>query len=69
MRENDIGYMESNKTDKVARIIALIIVLAIGGLVSLIWIAVEIYTADTVDNNEKIIKKGKKLKDIFKRKK
>lgn len=43
--------------------------LAIGGLVSLIWIAVEIYTADTVDNNEKIVKKGKKLKDILKRKK
>jgi len=43
--------------------------LAIGGLVSLIWIAVEIYTTDTVDNNEKIIKKGRKLKDIFKRKK
>ena len=43
--------------------------LAIGGLVSLVWIAVEIYTADTVDGNERIIKKGKKLTDIIKRKK
>lgn len=43
--------------------------LAIGGLVSLIWLAVEYYTAPTLDQTGKVIKEGKKLKDILKRKK
>jgi len=43
--------------------------LAIGGLVSLIWLAVEYHTAPTLDQTGKVIKEGKKLKDILKRKK
>lgn len=43
--------------------------IAIGALVSLIWIAVEYYTAPTLDQTGKVIKEGKKLKDILKRKK
>lgn len=43
--------------------------IAIGALVSLIWIAVEYYTAPTLDQTGKVIKEGKKLKDIFKDKK
>jgi hypothetical protein len=33
-----------------------------------LWIAYEIYTAPTIDDNNKIIKKGKKLSDLFKKK-
>lgn len=43
--------------------------MAIGALVSFIWIAVEYYTAPTLDQRGKVIKEGKKLKDIFKIKK
>jgi hypothetical protein len=45
------------------------IAMAIGSVVSLIWIAVEFYTAPTLDQRGKVIKEGKKLKDILKRKK
>jgi hypothetical protein len=45
------------------------IAMAIGALVSLIWIAVEFYTAPTLDQRGKVIKEGKKLKDILKSKK
>jgi len=45
------------------------IAVAIGALVSLIWIVVEYHTAPTLDQTGKVIKEGKKLKDILKRKK
>lgn len=45
------------------------IAVAIGVLVSLIWIVVEFYTAPTLDQSGKVIKEGNKLKDILKRKK
>lgn len=45
------------------------IAMATGALVSFIWIAVEYYTAPTLDQRGKVIKEGKKLKDILKRKK
>jgi hypothetical protein len=43
------------------------IAMAIGALVSFIWIAVEFYTAPTLDQQGRETKPGKKLKDIFKK--
>lgn len=40
----------------------------IGILGSMIWIAFEMYRAPEMDDNGKIIKPGKSLKDIFKKK-
>ena len=41
----------------------------IGMLVSAIWIAIEMYRAPGMDDYGNITKEGKKLKDLFKRKK
>jgi len=42
--------------------------IAIGLIGTGIWLAYEIYTAPMMDENGNIIKKGKSLKDLFKRK-
>ena len=39
----------------------------IGLLFSTVWIAYEMYTAPMMDDNGRIIKKGKKLSDLFKK--
>lgn len=41
----------------------------IGIGVSLIWVVIEGYTAPTLDQTGKVIKEGKKLSNLFKRKK
>ena len=41
--------------------------IAIGLIGTGLWIAYEIYTAPMVDENENIIKEGKKLSDLFKK--
>ena len=40
----------------------------IGIIGTLIWMAYEIYTAPMMDENGKILKEGKKLSDLFKKK-
>ena len=40
----------------------------IGLLFSTLWIAYEMYTAPMMDDNGRIIKEGKKLSDLFKKK-
>lgn len=40
----------------------------IGLLFSTIWIAYELYRAPQMDDNGNIIKEGKKLSDLFKKK-
>ena len=42
--------------------------IAIGLIGTGIWLEYEIYTAPMMDENGNIIKKGKSLKDLFKRK-
>ena len=39
-----------------------------GIVTTFIWMACEAYTAPMIDENGNIIKKGKSLKDLFKRK-
>ncbi len=41
--------------------------IAIGLIGTGIWLAYEIYTAPMMDENGNIIKKGKSLKDLFKK--
>ena len=41
--------------------------LAIGLIGTGLWIAYEMYTAPTMDDNGNIIKEGKKLSNLFKR--
>jgi len=43
--------------------------LAIGMIGTGLWMAFEIYRAPMMDENGKIIKEGKKLSDLFKKKK
>jgi hypothetical protein len=43
--------------------------LAIGMIGTGLWMAYEIYRAPMMDENGKIIKEGKKLRDLFKKKK
>ena len=43
--------------------------IAIGMIGTGLWMAFEIYRAPMMDENGKIIKEGKKLKDLFKKKK
>jgi hypothetical protein len=43
--------------------------LAIGMIGTGLWMAFEIYRAPMMDENGKIIKEGKKLRDLFKKKK
>ncbi len=40
---------------------------AIGFIVSVIWIAYEMYTAPTMDDNGKITKPGKKISDLWRK--
>ncbi len=40
----------------------------IGIIGTIIWLAYEMYTAPTMDDNGKIIKPGNQLKDLFKKK-
>lgn len=40
----------------------------IGFVFSMVWIAYEIYTAPEMDDNGRITKPGKSLKDLFKKK-
>lgn len=42
--------------------------LSIAMILSGFWIAYEIYRAPLMDDNGRIIKKGKKLSDLFKKK-
>lgn len=39
----------------------------LGLLISFAWIAFEMYRAPTMDNNGKVTKPGKKLKDLLKK--
>lgn len=39
----------------------------LGMLFSIIWIAYEMYTAPTMDDNGRIIKKGKKISDLWRK--
>ena len=43
--------------------------IAIGMIGTGLWMAFEIYRAPMMDENGKIIKEGKKLRDLFKKKK
>lgn len=43
--------------------------LAIGMIGTGLWMAFEIWRAPMMDENSRIIKEGKKLKDLFKKKK
>ena len=43
--------------------------IAIGMIGTGLWMALEIYCAPMMDENGRIIKEGKKLKDLFKKKK
>lgn len=40
----------------------------IGAIGSIIWIGIEMYRAPEMDDNGKIIKPGKSLRDLFKKK-
>lgn len=40
----------------------------IGVIGSIVWIGIEMYRAPEMDDNGRIVKDGKKLKDIFKKK-
>jgi hypothetical protein len=42
--------------------------IAIGLIGTGLWMAFEIYRAPMIDNNENIIKEGKKISDLFKKK-
>jgi hypothetical protein len=42
--------------------------IAIGMIGTGLWLAYEIYSAPTIDDNGKIVKKSKTLKDLFKKK-
>jgi hypothetical protein len=43
--------------------------IAIGLIGTGLWMAFEIYRAPMIDNNGKITKEGKKISDLFKKKK
>jgi hypothetical protein len=42
--------------------------LILGIIGTFIWLGYEMYTAPMMDENGRIIKKGKRLKDLFKKK-